>query len=176
MGHSDNPNDLMYAMKDDGFLNWYGSLRQSLSMRDLNTLVLLYRLEPTISNVQNLKSESFYYPPLVIGENDLLLQKKLQELQSYISNYPDIAAGYINISAVYSDMGDFEQSLKSLSEADKRAKTQDEQYLVAYNRSITYYNLQNYNKALEFANIAKSIKDTRGAQELIAELSQLLSR
>ena len=176
MGHSDNPNDLMYAMKDDESSPWYGSFRQGLSIRDLNTLVLLYRMEPTISNVQNLKSESFYYPPLILGENDVVLQKKLKELENYIADYPDIAAGYINISAVYADMGDFEQSLKYLSEADERARTQDEKYLVAYNRAITYYNLQKYDTALEFANSAKLIKDTQSVREFIEEINQLQLR
>ena len=176
MGHSDNPLDLMYSLKNDDFAPWYGSLRQALSPRDLNTLVLLYRLEPTISNVENLKSESFYYSPLILGNNDVILQKKLDELKKYIESYPEIAAGYINISAVYADMGDFDASLNSLSQAEKYAKTQDEQYLIAYNRSITYFNLQKFEAALDYANTAKSIKDTQGVQELINEIKQLTLR
>lgn len=176
MGHSDDSRDLMFSLKTDGITPWYGNFRQGLSMRDLNTLVLLYRMEPTISNVKDLKSESFYYSPLILGNNDVVLQKKLQELKSYIANYPQMSAGYINISAVYSDMGDFESSLNALSEGSKYAKTQDEQYLVAYNRAITYYNLQDYNKSLEFANSAKSIKTTQSVLELIDELEKLLSR
>ena len=176
MGHSDNPMDLMYSLKNDDFSPWYGAFRQGLSMRDLNTLVLLYRLEPTISNVENLASESFYYSPLILGNNDVILQKKLIELKKYIDSYPEIAAGYINISAVYADMGDIEASLSALSKAEKYAKTQDEQYLVAYNRAITYYNLQKFDTALEYANLAKSIKDTQGVQELIHEIEQLTLR
>ena len=163
-------------MKNDDFSPWYGAFRQGLSMRDLNTLVLLYRLEPTISNIENLASESFYYSPLILGNNDVILQKKLIELKKYIDSYPEIAAGYINISAVYADMGDFKASLNVLSKAEKYAKTQDEQYLVAYNRAITYYNLQKFDTALEYANSAKSIKDTQGVQELIHEIEQLTLR
>jgi predicted Zn-dependent protease len=176
MGHSDSPLDLMYAEKGDSYKPWYGTFRQSLSVRDLNTLVLLYRLEPGISNVKNLKSESFYYPQLILGNADVILRKKLNELQKYIKAYPELAAGYINISTVYADMGDFEASLSALANAQKYAKTQDEQYLIAYNRAITYYNLQKYPTALEFANSAKSIKDTQSVQELISELNDLILR
>lgn len=176
MGHSDNPNDLMYSLQSNEIAPWYGDFRQGLSPRDLNTLVLLYRMAPTISNVANLKSENFYYSPLILGNNDIILQKKLQELKSYIENYRQMAAGYINISSVYSDMGDFDSSLQALAEGSKFAKTKDEQYLIEYNRAITYYNLQDYQKALEYANIAKSIKTTQNVLELINELENLLSR
>ena len=176
MGHSDNPMDLMYSLKDDSLTPWYGSFRQGLSPRDLNTLVLLYRLAPSVSNVENLKSESFYYMPLILGSNDVIFEKKLAELKKYIASYPEISAGYINISAVYADMADFDASLNALSQAEKYAKTQDEQYLIAYNRAITYFNLQNFDTALNYANTAKSIKDTQGVQELINEIEQLTLR
>lgn len=173
MGHSDNPADVMFAQKDDGTL--YEEIKGNLSISDVQTLVLLYRLEPSVSNVENLKSESFYYLPLILGSNDTILQKKLEELKDYIKNYPEMAAGYINISAVYADLGDFDKALNSLENAEIYAFTQDEKYLVAYNRAITYYNLQDYNKAFEFANIAKSIKDTDGVRELITEIENLKS-
>lgn len=176
MGHSDNPKDLMYSSKNEASIPWYGDFRQGLSMSDLNTLVLLYRLEPSLSNVEHLKSESFYYSPLILGNNDVILQKKLDELKKYIAAYPQMAAGYINISAVYADMGDFEASLNALADASKYVDGQDEEYLVAYNRAITYFNIQKYDKALEFAQSAKSIKNTQSVQELIAEIEQLTLR
>ena len=62
------------------------------------------------------------------------------------------------------------------AKAEKYAKTQDEQYLIAYNRAITYFNLQKFDTALNYANTAKSIKDTQGVQELINEIEQLTLR
>ena len=172
MGHSDNPDDLMYSLQTDN--SWFGSFREILSVRDLNTLVLLYRISPTISNVSGLKSETFYYSPLILGDNDIVLQNKLEELKGYISSYPNIAAGYINISSIYADLGDFNSSLDALNQAEVLAKNDDERFLVAYNRAITYFNLQNYSKALEYAKEAKGIKSTQTVQELITDIELVL--
>ena len=174
MGHSDNPTDLMYSSNDGG-IPWNGSLRQSLSMRDLNTLVLLYRLEPSISNVKNLKSENFYYAPLILGDNDQILQKKLLEFKKYINMYPEMASGYINIASVYSDMGDFDSVISSLNQAERLAKNADETYMIAYNRSVVYYNMQQYDEALKFAKVAKSIKDNQSIQDLINDIEQIMN-
>lgn len=173
MGHSDRETDLMHAQKDNSL--WYGSFRKALSLRDLQTLVLLYRIEPTITNVENLKSESFYYAPIILGSNDEMLEKKLKEFKDYVQKYPEIAAGYINMASVYSDMGDFEQSLKVLELANMFAKTTDELYIVHYNKAITYYNLQDYDKALELANSAQSIKDTQDVKVLISDIERIKS-
>ena len=143
MGHSDNSNDAMYSIQNlktsSGF---YKSSEYSLTKRDLNTLALLYRLKPTISDTPNLQSENFYYPPLIIGNNDLLLQKKLSEYLKYIKDYPNMASGYINISAVYSEMGNFDLALSALNKAETLSTTEDERYLTYYNRAILYFNIQ----------------------------------
>ena len=173
MGHSDRETDLMHAQTDNSL--WYGSFRKALSLRDLQTLVLLYRIEPTITNVENLKSESFYYAPIILGSNDEMLEKKLKEFKDYVQKYPEIAAGYINMASVYSDMGDFEQSLKVLEQANLFVKTADELYIVHYNKAITYYNLQDYDKALELANSAQSIKDTQDVKVLISDIERIKS-
>ena len=49
MGHSDNPTDIMYASKDSPTISLLSGYSRELSMRDLKTLALLYRIKPTIS-------------------------------------------------------------------------------------------------------------------------------
>ncbi|MDE6138020.1 MAG: matrixin family metalloprotease, partial [Candidatus Gastranaerophilales bacterium] len=92
IGHSDNPSDLMFSMSDTTGVKYY-PFAQSLSKRDLQTLILLYRLKPTISNVKPLESENFYYPQLILGSDDARLKIKLEEYLSYIKEYPEMAAG-----------------------------------------------------------------------------------
>ena len=169
MGHSDNPQDLMFSMSDS-VNNKYYPFAQSMSKRDLQTLVLLYRLKPSISNVKGLESETFYYPQLIIGSDDVRLQKKLEEYKSYINEYPEMASGYVNLASVYSDMGDFESVLQTLDKAEIYAQTVDEKYIVNYNRAVTYYNLQQYEKALNSAKIAQSIKNEQSIQDLINDI------
>ncbi|MBQ8459696.1 tetratricopeptide repeat protein [bacterium] len=174
MGHSENPNDVMYSIKEsDYMLDFFKSEDQALSARDLKTLVLLYRIEPTISNTKNQHSETFYYAPLVLGNDDLRLQKKLDEYRKYIQLYPHMASGYINLASVYGDLGDFDSALKALNDAEARANTTDERYLVLYNKAITYYNKQEITKALECAQKAQSIKDDNNVRDLISDIENL---
>ena len=175
MGHSDNPEDLMYASNDNS-KNIYALYRsdfQYLTSRDLKTLALLYRLEPTISNVKGLHSENFYYPPLIMGSEDARLFKKLEEYQKYIQKYPNFAAGYINIASIYVDMGDFDLALKALNSASNLAQNEDENYMVAYNRAIIYYNKRDYNNALNYAKQAKSIRPSNNIDELINDIDKI---
>ena len=46
----------------------------------------------------------------------------------------------------------------------------DEKYIVNYNRAVTYYNLQQYEKALNSAKIAQSIKNEQSIQDLINDI------
>ena len=175
MGHSDNPNDLMYSMKesDIDIFAFMRSEEHSLTARDLKTLVLLYRIEPTISNVKNLHSENFYYAPLILGNDDLRLQKKLNEYKKYTQTYPNMAAGYINLASVYVDLGDFDSALREINKAEQLANTKDEQFLVHYDRAIIYYNQQKYSSALEAAQHAQSIKNENNVQELIKDIEKI---
>lgn len=175
MGHSDNPSDLMFSSNENnqGMYAIHRSDFQYLTMRDLKTLALLYRLEPTISNVKNLHSENFYYPPLILGSEDARLQRKLAEFEKYTKEYPTFASGYINLASVYVDMGDFNSALENLNIASSLAKTQDENYLIAYNRAVIYYNMQKTQEAMQYATQAKSIKDDEYINQLISDIQNL---
>ncbi len=175
MGHSNNPLDLMYATNENN-MNMYARYRsefQYLTLRDLRTLALLYRLEPSISNTKNLKSESFYYAPLILGSDDARLRKKLLEFKKYIQDYPKFASGYINLASVYADMSDFDNALQNLGIAETLAKNVDEKYLIDYNRAVIYYNMQRSEQALQYAMNAKSIKDDSSINELISEIHKM---
>lgn len=174
MGHSDRKSDLMYSSNENN-MNMYALYRsdfQYLSMRDLRTLALLYRMEPTITNVKNLDKSNLYYSPLIMGSVDARLRKKLVELKKYIEDYPQFAAGYINIASVYADMGDFDSALRALNTANNLANTTDEKFLVAYNKAIIYYNMQDLEHALEFAYQAKSIKPEPNVDDLISDIQK----
>ena len=174
MGHSDSPSDIMYSSSNGASLYaFYTSSLQYLSLQDLKTLALLYRIQPTITNTKNINSENLYYAPLILGSEDARLRKKIEEYSAYIRQYPNFAAGYINISSVYVDMGDFDSALAALDKALPLAKTTDEQFLIYYNKSIIYYNKQDKSSAFNFALKAKSIKDDANVTELISDIKKL---
>jgi len=173
MGHSSFPMDLMYSEKDNGSKYSPSLTTQKLSVRDLNTLVLLYRIEPTITNTPNLSSETFYYAPLIIGEDDERVQKKIAEYSEYIKKYPTISSGYINLASAYADFGDFEKSLILLNKGSRYVKTNDERFLIEYNKAAIYFNQQKYEEALNAANNARAIKEDSSVNDLIKEIEGL---
>ena len=177
MGHSDNPSDIMFATKDStAHTSFLSSYARDLSMRDLRTLALLYRIEPTISNTKNLHSEHFYYAPLILGSDDVRLQKKLQEYSQYVKQYPNIAAGYINLASVYADLGDFDSSLSNLDLAEKIATNNDELFMINYNKAVVHFNKQSYNEALGYANKSKLINNTQSINDFISEITQIMEK
>lgn len=173
MGHSNNPRDLMFAQKDNGSRYFTTLPTPNFTMNDLNTLVLLYRIKPTISNNPNLQSETFYYAPILIGEDDERIKNKILENQNYIKNYPTIAGGYINLASSYADFGDFQSAINTLQQGERYIKSNDDKYLIEYNKAAIYYNMQRYSEALTAANNAKSIKDDASINELIEEIQNL---
>lgn len=175
MGHSDSKSDLMYSSNENN-MNMYALYRsdfQYLSLRDLRTLALLYRLEPTISDVKISNKSHLYYSPLILGSNDARVMQKIKELKKYIAEYPNLASGYINLAAVYADNGNFEDALQTLNSASMFVKNTDEEYFVAYNRAIVYYNMQNYDEAMKFAQQANSIKPNQNVSSLISDINRL---
>lgn len=173
MGHSNNPRDLMFAQKDNSSRYFNSLPTPNFTRNDLNTLVLLYRIKPTISNNQNLQSETFYYAPILIGEDDERIKNKIIENQNYIKNYPTIAGGYINLASSYADFGDFQSAINTLQQGEKYIKSNDDKFLIEYNKAAIYYNMQRYSEALTAANSAKSIRDDSSLNELIEEIQKL---
>lgn len=170
MGHSNNPRDLMYSQKDNNTGYFNNLPTPNFTMNDLNTLVLLYRIKPTISNTKNFHSEIYYYAPIFVGEEDERVKNKIIENQNYIKKYPNIAGGYINLASSYADSGDFQSAIKTLQQGEQYIKSNDDKFLIEYNKAISYYNMKQYQNALNAANTAKSIRDDATLNEMIDEL------
>lgn len=175
-GHSDNPNDVMYGnnnqVKEFAVL---GDSINYISKRDLNTMALLYRLAPTITNSKGWYYENLYYPPLILGNEEEVLKIKLDELQKYVEQYPNYCGGYINIATVYYSMGNHKLAQEALDKADSLATNTDEKYLINYNRAILYYQNQDYHSALNSALKAKLIKDDNTVNSLIEDINSMLN-
>ena len=60
------------------------NVSNAISARDIKTLVLLYRIAANITDTNALPAKNSYYAPLILGSNDVRLQKKLQENLNYI--------------------------------------------------------------------------------------------
>lgn len=176
-GHSDDPMDVMYASnhKVSGVFTPYSNNIFYLSKRDLNTLALLYRLAPSITNSKGWFYENLYYPPLILGNDEEILKKKLNEYQKYIDKYPNYSGGYINIATVYSSMGNHKKAQESLDKAYKLSTNDNEKYLIYYDRAVMYYNNQDFESALNCAQKAREIKNDDTANALVKDIEAMLN-
>lgn len=155
LGHSINKNDIMYAVTEDesNFIN------QDLSKRDKNTLILLYKLEPDVSNftaaellaLKNKKNNGVN--SVLLGNEDVRLANKLKEAQNYVKQVP-----YIPIS--WTSLGDAYKNLKRNTEAIdsyKKALSLDAGYAEARQALADLYLAQD-NKALAILEYQELIK------------------
>lgn len=174
MGHSYSAEDLMYMTADDdnNFYAPYRSSFQYLSSKDVNTVRLLYKLIPDITNtpLNELNKKGLIYAPIILGTSADISSRKLKEAQNYIKNAPDIAGGYIDLGIAYAELNKNKEALKAMKRAYELAKSDNEKYMVSYNLSVMYMNKGDYDTALKFAREAKELYNSEEAKELIMNI------
>lgn len=167
MGHSYNKNDLMYMEESSG----KGSFDipqhnlQFISSSDLNTISLLYKLIPNITNTPLSKFDTSrqFFSPIVMGNKEEINSKKLQEALNYINAAPNLPNGYIDLSAAYTELKEYGSAMESLNKALERSSNDNEKFIVYYNMSVLYMNLRDWDNSLKFAQMAKDVQPQSGS-------------
>ena len=169
LGHSYSTEDLMYQQSQEynpifsRFRNEY----QYLTGSDQNTVNLLYRLVPTITDRTDFNKKDLIYAPIILGNTEQMLNKKIAEYKNYIKKAPNLATGYINLATAYSEAKQYNKAINSLNKALELADSSNEKYIIYYNFSVIYLNINQPTRALEYAGIASNIKNTDEIRELI---------
>ena len=175
IGHSYYEGDLMFvsaaASNETDYLR-SGSSFQYLTSGDVNTIKLLYKLIPDISNtpVENINSEGLIYAPIIIGSAEEVKQGKLKEAQAYIKESPMLSGGYIDLGIAYSELGDEDNAIKAFKKAEQLAVSATEIYIACYNLAIQYKSMNERTAALKYAQKAQKINETHEITELILKL------
>ena len=139
MGHSYDNDDIMYmSAETEDIFSQNKSYFQYLTDNDINTIRLLYKLIPDITDSENINTESLVYAPIVLGTEEDISNRKIKEAKNYIKNAPDLAGGYIALGIAYSELNKFEDALNAMQNAYSRAKSDSERYLVLYNMAVIY--------------------------------------
>ena len=172
MGHSYSSEDIMY-MSTKGNNSIYSPFRSSfqyLSTKDINTIKLLYKLYPDITNTDGISTKGLVYPPIILGTRKDITKRKLKEAQNYIKKAPNLALGYIDAGIAYAELGKENEAIKALTTAFELSKTNNEKYISAFNISTVYFNSKDYDKALTFAEVAQRLSDTDDIKNLIMNI------
>lgn len=169
MGHSYSTDDLMYLQthdKDNFFVQYRGDFHY-LSGSDVNTMHLLYMLDPTITDKRQDDKSGLIYTPIILGSPEEIAHKKVEEALNYINTSPELSVGYINLAGAYADLKEYNKAISALENALDTAKNDDEKFIIYYNYAYIYMNLKEYDTALEYANLAKNIQTSQDVLELI---------
>ena len=153
MGHSYSTEDLMY-MSTDSTASFYAPYRSSfqyLSSQDINTIRLLYKLVPTITNtpLKEFQTKGLIYAPIVLGTSNQISMRKLKEAQNYIKNAPNLAGGYIDMGIAYAELDKPNEAIKALKKAYSMVKSDDDKYMVCYNLAVINLNNNRLDEALK---------------------------
>ncbi len=175
MGHSYYEGDLMFVSTTSNNKFDYTRARSSfqyLTSGDINTLKLLYKLIPDVSNtpVEEIDTTGLIYAPIIIGTTEEMHERKIEEALAYIQQAPEMSGGYVDLAIAYAELGKNEKAIQSFKKAIKYSKTDSELYLAYYNLAVLYSSMNNKSNALKYAKKAKALKDTDEVIELISRI------
>ena len=172
MGHSYSSEDLMYMTRSDtnNLYLPYKSSFQYLSSKDINTIKLLYKLVPDITNSENVDTNGLIYAPIILGNDNIIRDRELKEALYYIKKAPDMPEGYIKLGAIYADMNKPKDAINSFQKAYNLAKSNIDKYNSMYNMALVYFELKDYEKAVDSAITAKKIDDNDEIDDLLNEI------
>jgi len=109
-GHSSDQGDIMYASVNEV---------KELSSRDKNTLAMLYKLDPDISNFDEGQEpeEKSAKNEEILGSSENLLDKKLKEAKEYTEKYPNNVLSWVHLGNAYFSQGKYQEAAVSLEKA-----------------------------------------------------------
>lgn len=165
MGHSNDKNDVMYLTKDS--MDVYYDSRDKLSSADINTIKLLYKIKPEISDDKNINSQ--YLPYIVLGDDLEISIAKTNEAKVYINKAPELPSGYIDLAESYAMQQDYVNAIKNLEKAMQLADNDEIKNIIYFNLAVCYLRLDNGIMAEDYIKEALKIKESEESRFVLAE-------
>ena len=172
MGHSENPEDIMYASEQHNKQDYFSRYRTALSHNDINTLNYLYMIVPHVSNLpkEKLNKINKIHPNVVLGTSAQIKQKDIQDALNYIHKAPNLAIGYFNLGNAYVQSELYTKALNAYRQAFDLSVDKEEKYNIVYNMATTCIRMKDSKKALEYAEYAQKINPTDEIRQLIHDI------
>lgn len=162
-GHSNDKNSVMYAFFDSKNQK-QGSF---LNKQDKTTLKLLYMIKPDITNGDKKQEKDTIPASVLTGSMDERADVSIANAKKEAEMKKGDCMSRLNLAALYEQKNDYETMLKYLKEAEPLAKTDDELYGVYVGYALYYAYKKDKKKALQYANGALNIKNSKEAVELL---------
>lgn len=168
-GHSNDKASIMYALyspeteKKSAFIN----------RQDKNTMTLLYKVAPDITNGDKTKETGNIKAEILAGSMDERVDISIKNEVDELKIKPGDCISRIKVAALYEQKKDYEMMFKYLKEAEPLAKTKDELYAVHIGFAGYYYNKKDKLNAQFHINKALAAKDDKGAREFKTFIDRL---
>lgn len=175
-GHSANENDVMYYSGD---VVDHTTVAKKLSNRDINTVLLLYKMIPDVIDKPippEAYSDMFYHSVLTTypGENfELEIQRLISQLKDDRQNiiiWVDLAINYA-YKKQYPRSNYILNKVLPLVSSDFR-----NQHVILYNLAANFYKMEEYEMAEKYLNYAVKIEDDLETQILESFIDLKLGR
>lgn len=177
MGHSYNKDDIMYMQTNQNdYLNKFRSDFQFISQTDLNTLRLLYKLVPDITNtpLNKFDTNHQFFAPIILGSEEQINSRKMVEAQNYIKFAPDLPNGYVDLASAYLEEKQYNNAIESLNKALSLCSNDTERFMIYYNLSVVYMKIKDWKNSLHYAIMAKQLNSSPQIDGLIAMVNYKL--
>jgi len=175
MGHSYNKDDLMYMSgnSQEGGFGKNASDLQMISSDDVNTISLLYKLIPDITNtdLSEFDTGHQFFAPIIMGSEDQISSRKVLEAQNYINSAPNIPNGYIDLAAALTEQKEYNEAIEALNKALALSYNNSEKFMAYYNLAVVYFKIKDFDNAMKYAQLAKEADPSADVDGLIAEIN-----
>lgn len=175
-GHSVDTLDVMHHNGD--FINEYTYFKP-ISTRDINTLMLVYKMIPDIIDVPLTPEEyesMFYHGAITYypGEN---FEQEIQRLISQLRGDRQNLIIWVDLAINYAYKKQYQRSNYILNKVLPMTATDfRNQYVILYNLAVNFYKMRDYYSAERCLNLATNIQDDKETQMLEAFIDFRLGR
>jgi len=108
------------------------------------------------------------YPPIILGSESEVTNKKIEQAKKYIAQAPQIPVGYMDLAIAYYEVENYQAAIKNLEKALELTHNEEAKFPILYNLTLTYFENRDYDNALIYGQMASNIKES-------IELSSLVS-
>lgn len=161
-GHSNDASSIMYPLLNAG------DEKKSafISRTDINTLTLLYKVTPDITNGDKSKETGNISAEILLGDKEerevIAIKQALEEIRIK----PTDCLSRLKLAVLYEERKEYQKMLQYIKEAEPLAKTKDEQYSTYVAYAYYYYSQRDKKNAKLYLDKALLIKDDESLKTL----------
>ncbi len=154
-GHSNDSSSIMYPLmnpdkeKKSGFI----------SRTDINTVTLLYKVVPDITNGDKTKEKGNIRAEILLGDEDEREAIAIKQALDEVKIKPTDCFSWLKLAVLYEDRKEYDKMFEYIKKAEPLAKTKEELYSTYVAYSYYYYAKKDKKNAKAYLTRALAIKN-----------------